>query len=489
VSIAAEDLIREAQRLHGLGQVPEAIAAYQGALLQRPDHANSWFNLGVLMRRGGRFGDALGCYGKAIELGIPHPEEVYLNRAAIYADFLHREADAEQELRSALAINPDYIPALLNLANIHEHHARRDEALRLYQRALQLDSHCALALARYADMQAPADCGPELVAQLRAAMAWHAADAQARMDLGFALGRALDAIGDHESAFAAYGAANDICKSRAMAQGQGYDRLEHERYINRIISAPAPARASGSAVASGPRPIFVCGMFRSGSTLAEQLLAEHPGVAAGGELNLLPSWVAGELAPFPESLSSKSVAELDRLASRYREAVGKLFPQARYVIDKRPDNFLHIGLIKALFPEARIVHTTRDPLDNCLALYFLHLGGRMNYATDLRDIGHYYRQYRRLMDHWQRLFGADIIELNYDQLVRDPQGTAQPVFEALGLRWEPRFLQHASSGRPVRTASVWQVREPLYTRSSGRARHYARQLAPLIQDLAILPAS
>jgi hypothetical protein len=157
------------------------------------------------------------------------------------------------------------------------------------------------------------------------------------------------------------------------------------------------------------------------------------------------------------------------------------------VIDKRPDNFLYIGLIKALFPDAKIVHTTRDPLDNCLAVYFLHLDSGVSYATDLMDIGHYYRAYRRLMAHWRTRYGADIIDLDYDRLVREPAAVAQPMFEALGLRWDAKFLEFHNADRPARTASVWQVREPLYQRSSGRSRHYAQQLASLRAYLADLP--
>ena len=131
----------------------------------------------------------------------------------------------------------------------------------------------------------------------------------------------------------------------------------------------------------------------------------------------------------------------------------------------------------------------RAPLDNCLSIFFLHLDERMSYATDLLDIGHYYREYRRLMAHWQRLFGADIIELNYDHFVREPQAVAQPVFAALGLRWDPRFLEYPRSNRSIKTASVWQVREPLYPHSSGRSQHYLRQLAPLRDYLEeLLPA-
>jgi len=151
------------------------------------------------------------------------------------------------------------------------------------------------------------------------------------------------------------------------------------------------------------------------------------------------------------------------------------FPEAINVTDKRPDNFLYIGLIKALFPQAKILHTVRDALDNCLSIYFLHLDPAMSYALDLMDVGHHYREYRRLMSHWQRLFGADILDVSYDSLVRDPKPQLEQILAFLGLDWDEGCVS-VGPGRTVKTASVWQVREPLYMHSSGRSRHYAKQL-------------
>jgi len=225
-------------------------------------------------------------------------------------------------------------------------------------------------------------------------------------------------------------------------------------------------------------------MFRSGSTLAEQLLAASPQVARGGELDFLPQLVQSELAPFPASMAAVSDAALARLAAQYLASIARLFPGAAHVTDKRPDNFLLVGLIKSLFPDARIVHTTRDPLDTCLSIFFLHLDQRMSYALDLMDIGHYFRQYRRLMAHWKSLYGEDVLDFNYDALVREPRPAAQRLVAFCGLDWDEACLDLAHGAGAVKTASVWQVREGLYQRSSGRSRHYARELAPLAAELA-----
>ncbi len=475
-------MIREAQQLQRDGRVLEAIAAYRRVLMQWPALPDCWFNLGFLLRQARQFDDALTCYQKALDLGVTEPESARLNRAVIYADHLRRDDAAERELLAALDLNRGYVPAMLNLANLHEDRGRRDEARGLYARALAVDPACFLALARYANLQGSGVRDPALVGQLRAALASPLATAVDRADVGYALGRLLDQAGDYPAAFAAYEQAN--LDSRAAAPHDvRYDRVAQEALAERLIRTPLPTAVPPAA---GPRLVFVCGMFRSGSTLAEQLLAGCPGVAAGGELDLIPSAVASRLSPFPEALRDAPGATLAQLAASYREAVARLFPAARLVIDKRPDNFLYIGLIKTLFPDAKIVHTTRDPLDTCLSTFFLHLDHRMSYALDLLDTGHYYRQYRRVMAHWQQLYGGDIIDLDYDHLVRDPDVAGAALFGALGLPWDRTCLDFARARRSVKTASVWQVREPLYRHASGRSRHYARELAPLRAYLADL---
>lgn len=478
-------MVHEALELQRQNRVVEAIEAYQRVLNRWPALANCWFNLGFLLRLVRSFDQALFCYQKALDLGIPEPESVHLNRAVIYSDHLRQDVAAERELNAALALHASYVPALLNLANLYEDRGQRDEAAALYERALTEDPACFLALARLAGLAPRASCDAALARRLCAALADPAASAADRATLGFALGRVLDAVGEYSAAFAAYQAANADSRGSAAPAVVTYDRRAQEQLTARLLntSVPAPVPAPPGA---RPRPVFVVGMFRSGSTLAEQLLAGHPDVAAGGELDLLPGAIASRLLPFPESLATVPAPALAELAAGYRNAIAGLFPAAAVVTDKRPDNFLCIGLIKTLFPDARIVHTTRDPLDNCLSVYFLHLDHRMSYALDLRDTGHYYREYRRVMAHWKALYGDDIVDFDYDRFVREPEAAASELYAALGLDWDPRYLDSRRQGATVKTASVWQVREPIYGHASGRARHYAAELAALRADLGDL---
>jgi tetratricopeptide (TPR) repeat protein len=482
-------MLREAAQLRRQNRVPEAIEAYQRLLARAPGQAESWFNLAVLQRQAHRFDDALQSYQRALDAGVSRPEEAHLNRSVIYTDYLRRYAEAEGELRLALSLNPAYTPALLNLANLHEDLGRRADALQVYVGILEREPRCFEALARYANLQPREFADPALIAKLEHAAADPEASAAERASIGFALGRLLDQAGEYQAAFVAYRAANQASRASVGARGALYDRMRQHAFVDRLIAAGTPPQRAPANDAAQPGPIFICGMFRSGSTLTEQLLAACPGVAAGGELDFLPRLVGAELHPFPESLAALSVERLAALAARYRDALARVSPQARYVIDKRPDNFLYIGLIKSLFPHARIVHTVRNPLDNCLSIYFLHLDQQMSYALDLMDIGHYYTEYRRLMAHWKAEFPGDIFDFDYDALVRNPQPSLQRLCAFLGLEWGDLVPQTAAAGRAVKTASAWQVREPLYRSSSGRARHYAGELEELRDYLAgVLPA-
>lgn len=470
--------MRRASELMRAGRAEEAIPAYRALLAARPDLPNSWYNLAHLLRKTGRPEEALMGYQQALDRRITGPEEVHLERALTYADQLDDTQAARAELERALALNPRYIPALLNLGNLHEDMGEREAARGVYERVLTLDPLNILAFSRLADVARPASADDPLLTRIGALIAAPGLPLPDKATLGFAFGLALDRIGAYDRAFVTYAEANRASRAVAAAQGFRYDRAAQERLVDRLIAAfPEPASGSGSA--NGEASIFICGMFRSGSTLTERILASHSGVAAGGELDLLPELIRQKLSPYPESAAAASSETLADARALYLAGLATLQPGARRITDKRPDNFLHIGLIKRLFPNARIVHTRRDPIDNALSIFFLHLDPEMAYAADLGDIAHWYGQYRRLMAHWRSLYPDDILDLSYDALVAEPRTTIAGLLDFCGLGWEEGVLSFHETAGAVRTASVWQVREPLYARSSGRWRHYARHLNEL----------
>ncbi|MGH8189136.1 MAG: tetratricopeptide repeat protein, partial [Steroidobacteraceae bacterium] len=253
-------LLHHAQRLERAGRLAEAEAAYVQLLARWPDLPNTWYNLALLQRRAGRFDAALASYQQALERGVSQPEEVHLNRGVIYSDCLRQDDAAERELNAALALNPSYVPALLNLANLREDFGRRAEALALYEKILTIEPRCHEALARYAGLKAVRAPDDPLIGRLTSAIGDPPASAAERASLGFALGKSLDGAGAYDRAFAAYEAANRF--SRQSASMAAYDRRAHERFIDQLIAAPVFRAAQDSAPVRAVRPIFICGMFR-----------------------------------------------------------------------------------------------------------------------------------------------------------------------------------------------------------------------------------
>lgn len=468
--------LEDAARLADSGRLVEAAECYRRVLAKEPGLADAWFDYARLLRRQRNPDAALAAYQQALDRGVRAPEEAHLNRGVIYSDDLRRPEEAERELNAALTRDPRFVPALLNLANLHEDMGRAPEALRTYQRLLALQPDHGEALARLAGVEGAVAQVPGLEGQLRAALDRPVSDAATRASLGFALGRLLDARGAYDDAYASYSRANADSRASVPATVARYDRAAHERLIDAIIATFQPGVPVPVSEPLRDPPIFICGMFRSGSTLVEQVLAGHPEVRTGGELSLLPALVRARFEPYPSRVAGMAAPQLASAAQAYLADVSRIFPDGARVTDKRPDNYLHIGLIKTLFPRARIVHTRRDPLDNLLSVYFLHLDPRMAYALDPEDIAHHYLQYQRLMAHWHALHGDDLFDFDYDAFVQDPEPWLERLLAFCGLPPADGLLDFARVDQPVRTASVWQVRRPLHARSSGRWRHYAKHL-------------
>jgi len=481
-----DSILREATLLERAGRFLDAANAYKRLLASDPNHPDSWYNLAVLQKKLGQFDEALSSYQHALDRSVTQPEEVHLNRGVIFSDCLRQDDAAERELKAALKLNPNYVPALLNLANLCEDLGRRDDALNLYEKLLAIDPQCHEALARYVSLRGINSADDPLVASVEKTITHAGVHALDKASLGFALGKVLDGCGAYEQAFVAYVGANNNSRAAAgiTAKNKLYNRQAHEQFIDQLIEKFTLDRSHVAVTQDKlAPPIFICGMFRSGSTLTEQVLAGHSRIQAGGEIDFIPSLVRAELSPFPAKMAHINQQQLEQFSARYCEQLSTLFPGAEFITDKRPDNFLYIGLIKSLFPNAKIIHTTREPLDNCLSIYFLHLSHNMGYALDLMDIGHYYGQHRRLMAHWKSLYGNDIFEFAYDNFVHEPRPAVEKMLDFCNLDFEEKCLSFQHATNAVKTASVWQVREALYQRSSGRWRHYERHLEPLRQYL------
>jgi hypothetical protein len=236
--------------------------------------------------------------------------------------------------------------------------------------------------------------------------------------------------------------------------------------------------------------VFIVGMPRSGTSLVEQILASHPNVHGAGELSdiiklayeYIP-FTLGLKEPYPHCVGSLTQNQIDQCAQKYLARIEQFSSDAVRITDKMPQNFLYLGLIGQLFPRARIIHCSRHPLDTALSIYFQQFIEAHTYSFDLENIGHYYNEYRRLMQHWKNILDIPILDISYQNLVEDFEGTCRRMVGFLDLEWDERCLQFHRSERKIATASFDQVRSPIYSSSLGRWKHYERHLGPLIRVL------
>jgi len=456
--------------LEQAGRVADALALYRQELEAQPGRDDTRYNFARLLNRAGRAEEALLEYRACLARGIERPEEVHSNIGIILGD-LHRPAAARGAFEAALACNPAHLPALFNLALLEEEEGDWPAARALYEQALSREPLHPGALTHLAQGERITDPVAPLIRQIKRALRREGLSPLDAEQLMYSLGKAYDDCAHYDQAFDWYRQANALSQRRAGP----YDPVRQERIVDDLIAhCDAQWLADVEPVSQDPH-IFICGMFRSGSTLLEQILAAHPRVTAGGEID----WFQREVKPYPEALFAADGNRLQTWGKGYQEHIARLFPGSIRVTNKRPDNFLYLGLLAALFPAARFVNTRRDPLDNCLALYFQPLATAQAYANELGQAAHYYGQYRRLMVHWQALFDERIHRLSYEALVADPRETVSSLLAFLALPWDEQCLSFHEERNRVRTASVHQVREPLYSNSVGRWRQYDRHLAGL----------
>jgi hypothetical protein len=303
--------------------------------------------------------------------------------------------------------------------------------------------------------------------------------------LHFAAAALLDRAGRYDEAF-------EHARRGKEGRRPDYDPSHNSQWIDCHLEYFTPAKLQSLPRAShgSRRPVFIIGMPRSGTSLVEQILASHSQVHGAGELRTLMSirraawtslWAAEK--PYPDLLDSMSKSIADELAGVYLSTIAALDERTTYVIDKMPDNFLLLGLIATLFPDSRVIHCTRNPLDTCLSCYMTYFAGGQEYSHDLAHLGSFYRDYDRLMKHWATVLNYPLIEINYENLIHDMPGQARQLLVQLELPWEDACLNFHQTKRPVLTPSSDQVRRPVYATSVGRWKHYAKHLSPLIAAL------
>jgi tetratricopeptide (TPR) repeat protein len=454
--------------LYDLGRADDAIASYRRALQIKPDFAEAHNNLGTVLRGQGQLDGALASYRRALQIK-PDFAEAHRNHGIAQRLRGHSE-EAQASCLRALEIDPQSAPTLAVMAELKADQGQFTEAEQLFQRAIALEALTPEAWVGISRLRTMTLDDAAWAAQAQA-IAGQRLPPRKEVLLRYALGKYFDDVQDFEQAFSQYQRANELTKLYRAR----HDRQQLTQAVDRVIhtfNKEWLGRIPIDAVASA-RPVFIVGMLRSGTTLAEQIVASHPGVHGAGELTFWNS-AAGVYQS----------SALSALANDYLRLLRDLSPDALRVVDKMPGNYLHLGLIHAALPNARFIHMRRDPIDTCLSIYFQHFEAFHSYATDLADLAHYTGEYRRLMQHWRSALPAGtMLEVPYEGLVNEQQSWSRKLLEFIGLPWDPNCIDFQRTERTVITASNWQVRQKISNSSVGRWRNYAKFVAPL-QHLA-----
>ena len=434
--------------LDTLGRFEPALAAFDRALALRPNYADALIGRGGALKMLDRLPEAVACFDQASALGGDAVTKGLSARGAALAE----TGDADEAgtcLRQAIASGGNSAAAWLSLADIVKFEADDPGFAAMESR-----------LAEIARRQ-PSE------AQL----------------LHFALAKAYLDIRDSARAFAHLDAGNRSKRAQIV-----YDAEANRAQIASIVAAfPAETLARFAGAGSpATTPIFVVGMPRSGTTLIEQILASHPTIHGAGELQALPHIVA-EIGGVPNGVAALTAEDLAQLGDDYVERAGEPPGGKTRVVDKLPANFLNLGFIRLILPEARIIHVRRDPVDTCLSCYTKNFkAANLPYTYEQTELGLYYRDYQTLMAHWRATLPAShFLEVDYETVVDDLETQARRMIAFLGLSWDPACLEFHRTRRAVRTASVNQVRKPIYRSSVGRWREHAAYLAPLLKALGV----
>jgi len=474
---------RDADARNGLGialaqlaRYDEAEAEFRRAIGLKPGYPEAHFNLAGVLQSTGRYNESEMPLRRALKLKPTYlSARIGLGMSCV---LLGRLAEARECYEKALRVAPRNTVALVGIGQIESLEGRFAEAEAAFRKAIEIEPRAPYAWAALVWLRkmTPADSEWVKNAEEIAASGLNAVN---EATLRYAIGKYYDDVGDYGRAFRAYQRANELKKLRSPP----YDREERTRFVNeqmrvftREVLAGAQAGASDSA-----RPVFIVGMPRSGTSLVEQIIASHPEAWGAGELNFWQIAARGH----HQQVLDESLRR--RLAQDYLKVLTGHSADAQRVVDKAPVNSDYLGLIHSVFPRARIIHMQRDPVDTCLSCYFQNFPEALNYTLDLADLAHYYREHRRLMDHWRNVLPRDsFLDVRYAELTADQEGWSRRIIEFIGLPWDDRCLAFEKTVRPVNTASVWQVRQKIYRTSVERWRKYEKFIGPL-RELKDLP--
>nr|WP_206951502.1 tetratricopeptide repeat-containing sulfotransferase family protein [Trinickia acidisoli] len=446
-----------------------------------PAHPQGLIARARVLRQIERYDEALACARQAVALAPGRADAHNVLGQVLQSLARHDEAMAAFETSAALpgTVAED---ALIGQAMLLMEAGRKDDALTAFDRVQERFPDSVRALAGRADIKTFSANDPDI----QRMEAWLAESEQRPLsdgtDMHFALGKAYLDIGDAQRAFHHLDIGN-----RQKRASFTYDVDAAATWMKRTAATFTPDRLAQfqGAGAQSDLPVFVIGMPRSGTTLVEQIMSSHPQVTGAGELSALRLVIESH-GTFPDSLDSMTSDDVERLGHAYLARVTPLAEGRPRLVDKMPANFFYAGLVAAILPGARIIHCRRNPVDTCLSCYTKQFAGEQLFTYDQTELGVFYRSYEALMAHWRNVLPPQrLIEIDYEAVVDDLESQARRLIAFLGLQWDEACLHFHQTRRVVRTASVNQVRQPIYTASKGRWQKYADYLGPLLSALRI----
>ena len=467
------------------GHADDAERLLQEAIRIAPDFLLAILDLGQLYKEEDRYLEAIGCFDRAIALE-PNRVHAHFMRAATLARASFTP-EAAAAYRHCLELRPKHAGAMLGLGHVLKASGDFEGAVASYDGCRQLTPDSGETYWSLANLKTYR-FDDDMVAAMEAQAASPELASMSRVNFLFALGKAYEDRGDYEQAWDRYRRGNEIRRAEVA-----YDPVQTEAVNDRMVATFTPELLASLQGGGNPdpAPIFILGLPRSGSTLLEQVLASHSQVEGTAELPYV-----GRLATslgrsraggvnYPEAMRELAPASLAALGAQYL-SLARMHRRsgAPRFIDKMPNNFPNVGLIAAMLPNARIVDARRHPLDACLSCYRQLFAKGQNFTYDLTEIGEYYLQYQRMMDHWHDVLPGRVLTVQYEEVVTDFEAQARRLVDFCGLPWEDACLRFWESERPVRTPSAEQVRQPIYNRSIGHWRKYERHLGELIEVIA-----
>lgn len=423
-------------------------------------------------------------YHKILQIDPNQP--VALHHLGVAAHQVGKNDIAVDYISKALSIRPGYAEAHKYLGLAFQDLGKQDEAVASYRNAITFKPDFAEAHRLMARIVKHVEYSNDIQA-MEKIYATPGIDGREKMHLAFGLGKAFEDLQQYEKAFGFFAEGNKLKGSSC-----NYSIGDQRNFIDMLkegFDAALFDRHKGAGCID-ETPIFILGMIRSGTSLVEQILASHPRVYGAGEVVLLGQAIVSRFSGQNDLDFAKLVRQADsgvfnELGTEYLKNIRQLSKGAEFTTDKMPENYRYIGIIKLAFPNAKIIHCVRDPVDTCLSIFKILFSHGHEYSYNLEILGEYYNQYRQLMAHWHAVLPGFIHDIRYEDMISDQEGQTRALLEYCGLEWDDACLEFYKTDRQVRTASSEQVRKPIYSDSVQLWKRYGKQLNPLLEALHV----